>query len=738
MPVALAAGLLGAMLASLAVVPLTLASEPVEVKCTELETKIAHAEPGEDLRLPAEVCEANITISTSVAFTLEGSPSGTTLKPHAEHASVPIITANEGGVAFTLKHLKLTGASGNSAIHISDPAEHVTITEDVFVGNSGSSYGGAIQIEDFNSIATLPTVISHNRFGAPGAGNSATLAGGALYVDSRSPLEVTDNTFIGNSVSARSLSFGGALAILRYSAEPTTSPVTVKGNVFGGTAPGAGNSASYSGGGAFIEPGAKQQLSVEGNSFIDNAIVGYETAEQARTGGGLTLAHGFGTTTAPVQQSGNVFAGNAIEATEAPGHLEPAGGAGEWVYGVTVHSSADRFEGNRIAVDEAAEKHPPEGGGLGVLGHGGTESQPGVFVGVEDLFIGNAVAPGGWGGAIYSGYPATYCEAECPGSSVTLEDSTVLGNSVEAGSGSSGGALWGSPHDNLTIENSIVYGNTPSPQVVGFGGTTSFAYSDLCNEAGGTAIVGSGLICANPLLSATGEETPASPTVDAGSNALVPEGLVSDLAGRARIVAGRCGDAAIVDMGAFELPEATECTTTSTSSTTTHTTTSSSRTTTSSSSTTTSATSTTSRPPTPAPPKLGPVQPGASAVAVTLSCPRSAVGGSEGEGVLFTTEHLRGKRVASLSRRKRGARRRSRTRNLIVGRKSYKLRPGESLRLKITLNAAGRRLLRRFHRLPVLLVVSARTAGGKATVLKRHYLLRQRARKRGSSKHAKR
>ena len=78
------------------------------------------------------------------------------------------------------------------------------------------------------------------------------------------------------------------------------------------------------------------------------------------------------------------------------------------------------------------------------------------FTGSDDLFLGNSTAAGGWGGAIYVGGPAADCVGTCPASSLTLLDSTVVANSVDPGAGSEGGAIWGSPNDSLTLENTIV------------------------------------------------------------------------------------------------------------------------------------------------------------------------------------------------------------------------------------------------------------------------------------------
>ena len=247
-----------------------------------------------------------------------------------------------------------------------------------------------------------------------------------------------------------------------------------------------------------------------------------------------------------------------IDETEAPAQTDlAAGGAGEWISGLAVQSTADTFTGNRVAVDDGA---PPEGGAVGAIAteaEGATPSEPARFVGRDDLFRGNSTARHGWGGAIYVGSPTPDCTGTCPGSSVTLEDSTVIDNSVDAGAGSEGGAVWGSRNDKLTGTNSILYGDAPRPEIFGFASTRpAFRYSDVCTEAGGPTLTGTGNICADPKLTATGVETLASPTLDAGSNALIPAGLTTDLAGRPRIAASHvtCTGVgpALVDMGAFE------------------------------------------------------------------------------------------------------------------------------------------------------------------------------------------
>ncbi len=222
--------------------------------------------------------------------------------------------------------------------------------------------------------------------------------------------------------------------------------------------------------------------------------------------------------------------------------------------------TADRFIDNRVAVNDGA---PPEGGGVGAIAAApifSAPAEPAAFTGRDDRFTGNSTAAGGWRGAIYVGAPAPDCPPGpgCPGSTITLDDSTVVGNHVDAGVGSEGSALWGSLHDMVTVNNSIIFGNAPKPEISWFGSHPPvFAYSDVCTESGGPTVSGAGNICKDPKLKADGAETlGVSPTIAKGSVVLVPAGLSTDLAGHSRVTPDfSCKGKRLpphVDMGAFE------------------------------------------------------------------------------------------------------------------------------------------------------------------------------------------
>jgi hypothetical protein len=532
------------LIAALGGAPAALAVTPVKCEQAPLQSAINAATSGEVIQVEAGTCEVNLTVSNAEPFTLEGTAPGTTLKPAT--TTTPILEAKKpasGVLSFTLSNLTFTGTTNASAVRIGSPAEAVTITGDTFVSNAVASGGGAVYFEGGPGGTSKPTVITEDTFGQPSVGNSAEY-GGAVYVQNGNPLELTRNTFQANHATSTLFGAGGAVVIANFSGE--LHPVTISENTFGGPEEVDGNTTTWSGGGVFLELAHEQPVTLEANTFMDNAIAGSGTAEAPRVGAGVAITvngPGQGFT---VTQRENEFVGNVIKETDKS-NPEPAGGAGEWVLGARVNSTLDLFESNSIPVTDGEPEHPPEGGGLGVLSESGTVAS---FTGADDIFRGNSVAAGGWGGAIYAGFHQPYCASSCPGTSVTLEDSTVTGNSVEPGVGSEGGALWGGPSDMLTIENSILYGNTPQPQIFGFGGATTFAYSDLCNEPGGPAVTGAGLICANPLLTVTGEETATSPTIGTGSLTLLPVGLTEDWRGNPRITKAACSE--VVDMGAFE------------------------------------------------------------------------------------------------------------------------------------------------------------------------------------------
>lgn len=357
-----------------------------------LNSAIAAATSG-DVVSVSGTCLANVTVANTAPFVIKGS-AGATWNPAV--ASTSMIQSS-GDVRFTVSGITFTGMNGASAITLTGAGEAATISGDRFMDNATPTGGAAVSITPGTSpTTTQATVLEGNTFGAVGAGNTAGY-GGAVLLQGAVPFTVINNTFVANSSPLGLDRPGGALAIATF-ALSSTAPVIVSGNTFGGTASGAGNTTGTSGGAAFIELAPGQRLTLNDNKFIDNAVTGSGVAEGPRVGGALTVTVENGTAGFSVSQAHNTFTGNVVDATEATGFSNlPAGGGGEWLFGVTDHSIGDLFSGNRIAVNDGA---PPEGGALGVLGvgmQGSTPPQPGGFVGNDDVFLHNSVAAKGWG-----------------------------------------------------------------------------------------------------------------------------------------------------------------------------------------------------------------------------------------------------------------------------------------------------------------------------------------------------
>ena len=93
-------------------------------------------------------------------------------------------------------------------------------------------------------------------------------------------------------------------------------------------------------------------------------------------------------------------------------------------------------------------------------------------------------------------------------------------------------------------------------------------------------------------------------------------------------------------------------------------------------------------------------------VTFTVTC---TVAACNGRGVLSVVERLNGKRITRLLKVHK--------RRVRVGAKSYALAAGQTKKVTIKLNGKGRKLLRRFRKLPVRLVVSQQQSTGKNQVV---------------------
>lgn len=561
---ATACGLLGAQGASAAT---------TTVNCSGLQAALNSAASGDVIKLKQLCTGDSFTVANTNSFILEGvgtaGDGGPASGFNGSGTDSPLLgDPTNASLSMTIENLRFE----NNAIDANDGAAidlvgKVTLTDDWFLNNSvnecDTCYGGAVYLDNSSS-ATNSITITSSRF----SGNEAD-DGGAAYVVGNAPISITHNTFTGNSVASTSNTLfykdGGAMDVEDYYG-PSSSTVTISNNTFGGMAKGAGNSAPGWGGAVFAAlsggtgSGPVQTLNLNNNSFIDNQVTG--AASNDHLGGAIAFdpqvdQYGFN-----VVQAHNLFQGNAVGGTNSDPSTDMAGGGAEWGTGTSIKSTADSFIDNTVA--ETSTSPAPEGGAVGVIGFvasigGSLNTRLGSsFTGADDLFTGNSVTQaGGWGGAIYTGGSvANDCDdTTCPPSHLELYDSTLTGNSVNSSTGE-GAAIWGGSKDSLTMDNSIVFGNTGASgaaEIFGYSGP-KYSFDDACTTSGGTTpLSGADNICADPKLKSSGAEGSSSPTIDKGSNGLVPSGLTKDIAGHPRITEGLPNTCkAIVDMGAFE------------------------------------------------------------------------------------------------------------------------------------------------------------------------------------------
>jgi parallel beta-helix repeat protein len=444
--------------------------------------------------------------------------------------------------------------SGNSASYggaMYNSSSSPTLTDCTFSGNS-ASYGGAM----YNS-SSSPTLTN-----CTFRGNSASYTGGGMYNDSSSPT-LTNCTFSGNSAdygggmynssssptltdcafSANSASGSGG-AMDNYDSSPTLTNCTFSGNsATGVTASGgaifngsssptltnctfSGNSASYSGGGMY---------NYSANPTLTNCAFSANSA----SGSGGAMA--------------NVSSNPTLSNCTFSGNVGRQGGA---VY--------DSFS-NPTLTNCAFSGNSASGSG-GAMAN--ASSSPTL---TSCTFSGNSASDSGGGmNNSFSSPTLTNCTfsgnlASLSGggmrnavSTVTLTSCTLSGNSAS----DYGGGMFNLTSSS-TLVNCILWGNLASSgaQIFHSGGTTTATYCDIQGGFPGT-----GNIDADPLfvrslwagpdgLFGTADDDAGdlrlragSPALDIGSNAAVPPGVTTDLAGNARIQNNT------VDLGAYEGP----------------------------------------------------------------------------------------------------------------------------------------------------------------------------------------
>ena len=609
----------------------------VSTDCTNLQATMNAATSGETIELTG-LC----TVSNS------GAAAGSFATPTASDVTIEGAAAGDG--------FDGTGVVNGPALHGVAPGG-LTLRNLTFE-NYSLTASAAVTLQ--LSTGALP-VIDHDSFVSNTDTSNTEPAGGGLEIFGVN----TSCPYTGSLTISNSL-FSGNVLVSTQTTNPASGGVT-----------GAGASVSFE----CVSPNTAN-LVITGNTFTQNSI---HTAGPTAAGGGLYVANGEnGPLTAT--QSGNVFESNSIVNTGST--AATFDGGGEWLASVNLTSSADAYIGNSLPGPGAGSAS--EGAGLGtVRGDCDSPTFTATATATNLVAAGNSIgAPSGGdveGAGVYAGCTAT---TGTQGFQLMLIDSTVSGNSGPGGAA----GVDGESGDTLTVQNSIVAGNTGAgaTDVGGFGATpgtnVTAANSDVCAVGSTTTpFAGAGNLCAAPNLAgaATGDvhETASSPTIDAGSNALVPSGVGTDFYGQPRIV-GTTQAQGVVDIGAAEDQ--------------------------------TAFTPPSGNPSPPSPPPPPPTPPvahvvkekvTASGVDVTIHCAGTASQRCSGRVSLTTVEVRTGSKVIAVMSAAGHKPKRRRVTTKVAG-AGYVLAGGRSITVHVKLNRVGRRLLARFHKLPVKVAVT--------------------------------
>jgi hypothetical protein len=465
--------------------------------CLSLGNQLTAANPGDTIVLSGMCTSPNatFTLPATANLTIEGAPTGTN-GFDGTGVSTPALTTGEGNInGITLENLTFQNYHSSSAVHLQN------------TGATGSS----------------PFTFSHDTFTGDGSNTQGLgVHGGGLFLHS----QPTTCAF------------------------PSSSEATLTDSTF------TNDLADPSGGGAMIELGCLNAVtptaSVTGNAFSNDHVT--DTMSGA-DGGGLYVDGNL--LTISLTQQDNIF-----ESDSVTGAAADLAGGGEYAVGANITSVGDQFINDSLS-GPSNNNTWSWGAGLALFTQL-TACTPVTSQFTDLVAAGNSIgAPtdSATGADVAGG--GIYADGICPktGYNLTLVDSTVSGNMV-TGTGAVAGVS-GQTNDALTLQNTIVDGDSGGAELGGFGATTGASVtatdSDVC-AVGSTSVAfaGTGNICAAPALAGAGtgdaHETAASPTIDAGSSALVPAGVSTDVYGNPRIVPRVGGGTALVDIGAAELP----------------------------------------------------------------------------------------------------------------------------------------------------------------------------------------
>jgi hypothetical protein len=614
------------LIASLLAVSAAAASDVTVSNCAKLQPILNAAEEGEVITLAALCTKSNSGTAEGV-FRLPSNVADLTIEGQSG------MTAGFDGTGVEGRALE---GMGNGLVLRNLVVENYSLNEESAV----TLYPGE---------GALPVIESDRFIDDVQTNTSGNPRGGALYLSTSNstcayttPLSITSSLFQGDQIIDTS----------------TTNPSDQGGAV----------SAEI-----FCNSAARPVdfATLTADTFTDDSI---DTATGREAfGGALYLANRSPAgVLVSATQSGNVFEADTIS---SPTPTAVYGGGGEWAPSIDLTSTDDHFVKNSLPGPQGMTSSST-GAGLGVV----TSNCSGAAATLEDaVFAANAIGPASEGQSAGAGIYAA-CESNEPDSQfhLSLNDSTVAGN--QAPGGVSG--IDGEDTDQLVLTNSIVASPAGQAGIGGFrptaDGSLTSSFSDACapSVSTNTPLPGAGNICAEPALNAKGEEAATSPTIDAGSNALVPAGLTTDAFGHTRILAGHaaCGvsSPAVVDMGADEFaPSPPSC-----------------------------PALLVPRPPVPGLTRYIGRKVTSTGVALTLSCVSTDGLGCSGTIYLTTNELLQGKKVIAIgsSRRTRGSVR--------LGQAPFALAAGATATFTAKLNSTGLRLLRHFHTISAFLLAN--------------------------------
>jgi hypothetical protein len=497
--------------------------------CAGLQAALNAAVAGDTVTLDeGSVCAGPFTLPAR-AITLTGGGSGATIDGGGLTRALTGTNIGSTTISNLTFQNGVSDASGG-AISIGGNSSP-TLDRLRFLHNHAAT-GGAVSIG--SSATTGSITISNSLFGdGTDAGrNSASADAGALFVFSNGvPVAISNTGFLHNLAAVT----GGGMRVTMIGGSPG---LTLTDSAFDDNAlAGAGRQ----GGGALITTGgANQSITISRTRFTGNRIL--PGAAVTDPGGAGVRISNAGTAQTPVTLTDTLFDANSVGKSPKAGVILRGGGL--WLSGANLTSLNDEFTNNSFI----ASSSTPTSRGVGILydtcigGEGSATITNGAIAGNEVV-----------GAAEGAGF-----HMECANGSAQLEvrDTTISGNTALADTA----GLWGSATTTLVVTNSILAGNTNSDvlDLNGFAGRT-ISYSDVCYKS--TGHPGIGNICKPPYLSSAVNgnvhETTRSPTVDIGSNSLVPFGLATDYEGDGRILDGTFDGKAVVDMGAdeFGVPE---------------------------------------------------------------------------------------------------------------------------------------------------------------------------------------